>query len=395
MPDRLFVRKLPPILLCLFALLLVGCGATSPGPNNSNLTPAPADKQVLRYPIGAADFGTLDPARAMLDIDNFTIQMIFTGLVELKSDGTLIDQMAASHQISADGLTYTFKLKPNLKFSDGSPITAEDIAYSINRVLSPETKSPTSSLLEPIKDSDKILAGKIPTLIGDSLLVKDLQTISIALSSPAAYFLQALSGPEAFTVNKRLIEKYGSKWTDHLAEGAGSGPFQAQAYDHNTGLTLVPNPNYSGPQSKLQKIEMLRSGDVDTTYKTYQTGQLDYTTVPTIQLASAKQRKDFHQVPILQMTAITMNFLAKPFNNVKIRQAFALAVNKDLLAENVMHGATAPTNHILPLGMPGYNKAFTGVAGVSSTRGDASKAKQLLQEGMQEEGYASVNQLPR
>src|SRR5207249_3715544 len=125
------------------------------------------------YPIGPSDFGTLDPALPALSTDITAIETFSTGLIEFKSDGTIIDQMAASHQISSDGKSYTFNLKPNLQFSDGTPLTAQDIAYGINRSLQPQTKSPLASFISAIKDFDQIASGKVNTLIGDSIIVQD------------------------------------------------------------------------------------------------------------------------------------------------------------------------------------------------------------------------------
>ncbi|WP_165423079.1 peptide ABC transporter substrate-binding protein [Ktedonosporobacter rubrisoli] len=396
MSEHIRIRKvLLSSILCLLTLLIVACGGPTPQTNNADQEPAPASQQVFRFPIGPEDFRVLDPALSSLIVDNQAIGVIFTGLVALDRNLNIIDQMAQSHSISSDGITYTFKLKPNLKFSDGTPLKAQDIAYSIDRALSPAIKSPTASSLDVLKDWDKMITGKIPTLIGDSLIVKDENTLVFVLAHPASYFLQSLAGnTTALPVNKKLIDKYGSSWTEHLAEGGGSGPFKVEQYDHNKGLTLVPNTNYYGPIPKLQKLEMLRSGDTDTTYKSYQATQLDYTPVPRVHLNEAKNRKDFQHSPELHLNYIMLNYLAKPFDNIKIRQAFALAVNKDLIAEKVMYGSVTPTNHLMPEGLPGLNKNLSGPAGVKSTKGDPAKAKQLLQEGMQEEGYASVSQLP-
>src|SRR5215468_9336455 len=122
-------------LLCLFSIFMSACGGSTTPQTSNSLSPAPPDKQVFRYPIGTTDFSTLDPALAVINVDIFAIYEIFSGPVSLKDDGSLIDQMASSHSISTDGLTYTFILKPNLKFSDGTPLTATDVAYSINRTV--------------------------------------------------------------------------------------------------------------------------------------------------------------------------------------------------------------------------------------------------------------------
>ncbi|QBD75462.1 peptide ABC transporter substrate-binding protein [Ktedonosporobacter rubrisoli] len=382
------------IFICLMVLLVVACGEASPQINDGKSPTAPAKDQTLRYPIGSIDFGSLDPALAYQTIDSYTVRMIYTGLISIQDNGMVIDQLASSHHISSDGLTYTFVLKPNLKFSDGTSLTAQDIVYSIDRALSPATKSPTASFLEPMKDWNKMVTGKVKTLIGDSLFAKDDHTVVIVLDHPAAYFLTTFAMDTTLTVNRKLIEKYGSKWTDHLQEGAETGPFMVQNYDHNLGLTLVPNPYYSGPKPQLQKIEMLRSGSTDASFKTYQTGRLDYSEVPPIQLLKVKGQKDYRSIPALAIAYVTMNYLARPFDNIKIRQAFALAINKDLIAQNVLHNSALATNHLVPAGMPGYNAALVGPDGSASTRGNVAKAKQLLQEGMQEAGYSSVSQLP-
>lgn len=381
------------IFMCLLALVMAACGGSTSNPQ-SNAPAAPPDKQVLRYPIGASDFSALDPAVSDATTDYTAVSLIFAGLVRLNSDNTVSLDLASSYQVSSDGLSYTFTLHPNLTFSDGTSLTATDVAYSINRTLSPATASPTASFLSAIKDFIPMLTGKIPTLIGDSLIVNNPQSLTIVLSTPAPYFLQELAGLNTHVVNKALIDKYGASWTDHLEEGAGAGIFKVSSYSHSQGMVLVPNPDYYGTKARLQKLEFLPSSDPATTYKEYLAGQVDYANIPLTDLASAKSRKDYHHAGVLNIDFLAMNFLAKPFDNDHIRQAFDLAINKDILASNVLHGAYVPTNHLLPQGMPGYNDKLTGPDGVSSTAGDAVKAKQLLQQGLQEAGYSNVSALP-
>jgi oligopeptide transport system substrate-binding protein len=132
----------------------------------------------------------------------------------------------------------------------------------------------------------------------------------------------------------------------------------------------------------------------DTTYKDYQVNRLDDAFVPLSDFAAVKTHKDFYQFPDLALNYYTMSYKQKPFDNIKIRQAFDLAINKDLIANNIWKGSYIPTNHIVPQGMPGYNPNLTGPDGVKSTAGDPSLAKQLFQQGLKEEGYSSVSQLP-
>ncbi len=380
--------------MCLLVLLMTACGGAAISTPQNNAPAAAPDKQVLRYPIGAPDFSSLDPALSDATTDYTAVSLIFAGLVRLNTDNSVSLDLASSYRVSSDGLSYTFTLRPNLTFSDGTPLTASDVAYSINRTLSPATASPTASFLSSIKDFLPMVTGKIPTLIGDSLIVRDPQTITIILSTPAPYFLQELAGLNTHVVNKALINKYGTSWTDHLGEGAGAGIFKVASYSHSQGLVLVPNPHYYGAKARLQKLEFLPASDPATVYKEYLDGQVDYAQIPLDDFASAKSRPDYHHAAILDIDFLAFNFLARPFDNVDIRQAFALAVNKDTLANTLLHGAYTPTNHLLPQGMPGYNPKLTGPDGVSSTAGDKAKARQLLQQGLQEEGYSSVSALP-
>ena len=383
-------RGVLPTFFMLMAMLMVACGTGPAGPTAP--TKATADKQILIYPQpGIADIKTFDPGLST-DAPSITaIDMVFTGLVQLDDKLQIKDQLAASHSLGADGVTWTFKLKPGLKFSDGTDLTSADVAYSIDRALDPALKSITSpAYLNLVKDSDKRLAGKVKTLVGTSLLTPDPQTISIITNAKAAYFLDALSYSSSYVVEKKLIDKFGNdKFTDHLNEGGGAGPWMVSQYLHGKEIDFVPNPNYYGPKPQLKKVVMPFYKASDTVFKAYQVGQVDLSNVPAAQLAAAKALPNgqFHLIPNLWISYYAMNFLTPPFNNLKIRQAFALAINKDVIATNIRKGTVTPTWHIVPQGMPGYNANLIGPAGVKSTKGDATLAKQLFNQGMQEAGY--------
>jgi peptide/nickel transport system substrate-binding protein/oligopeptide transport system substrate-binding protein len=393
------VTGIMPALLLLFSLLLAACGGSSaPGSSSTGNQgqPAPADKQVFRWPTGNADFTTLDPGLAQYANSIIVINTLFTGLVELNTTGEMIHVLAASHQISSDGLTYTFPLRDGLKFSDGSPLTADDIVYSINRTLDPATKSEVSYYFSAIKDYDKFQSGKVKTLIGTSLLAPDPKTVKIILGQPTGYFLAALTFSSSYVVNRKLIEKYGDKWTDHMAEGGSSGPFQVQTYSHSRGITEVPNPNYFGDKPKLQKLEFLIGGDQDVEYKSYLSGQFEYAHIPPINYQEARARKDFQSALQLRTWFITFNYLTPPFDNINIRKAFALAINKELLNKSVLRNAAHAVNRFVPSGaIEGYNNEnIKGPDGTTNLTGNPDLAKQLLAQGLKEKGYKSVADLP-
>jgi oligopeptide transport system substrate-binding protein len=398
--SKILRARLLPLFLCCLAVLLVACsiGGGGGGPQAKKLVKAPASKQVYTVPqVGVTDITTLDPALVMAaDQPSLSaIQMLYTGLVQLDDKMQVEPQLAQSWNASSDGLTWTFHLRQHMKFSDGTPLTSADVAYSIDRALQPSTKSPVAPIyLSLIRDSDKLLGGFTSTLINDSLLTPDPNTLIINLRKKAPYFLSMLTYPCSFVVEKRLIDTYKTSFTAHLTEGGSSGPFKVSQYIPGKEIDFTPNTSYYGPRPQLQKVVFPFYQQPDVAYHNYLTGQLDTTGVPVSTFTADKKRKDFYQIPQLWVNYYTMNYLAKPFDNIHIRQAFALAIDKTAIAKNVWNGTVLPTNHIVPQGMPGYNPSLTGPDGTQSLKGNATKAKALLQQGMKEEGIGNIAQMP-
>lgn len=384
------VRRLLPVLFfCALAFIVVACGGSAPS-QTSNTEKAAGDKQTFIFPeTYVADIKTFDPALVTDVPSNDATKLVFSGLLTLNDKKELVYDLAQSYSVAPDGVTWTFKLKPNLKFSDGSPLTSEDVVFSINRYLLPETKSGSASSLDMIKDYDKLQSGQIKTLINDSLLAPDPQTVTIITGRKAQpYFAYTLSGSNVI-ISKKLFDKYGPKFVDHISEGAGSGPWTVQKYDKGVDITFIPNPNYNGAKPQLKKIVMVFYKDSDTSYRAYQTSQVSMAPVPSSSLDAARNlpNKQFRQVLEPTISYYTMNYLVKPFDNIKIRQAFALALDKEAIVHSVYKDDGSATNHIVPQGTPGYNQNLAGPLGVTSLKGDKTKARQLLEEGMKEEGY--------
>jgi oligopeptide transport system substrate-binding protein len=386
------------IMLCLLSMIAAACNNPFGGNSNSKqLTKAPAAKQIFTLPqTGISDFDTLDPALADDPASTSAVQMIYTGLVGLNDQLEVEPQLAQSYQLASDGVTWTFKLKPHLVFNDGTPLTSADVAYSLNRALLPATKSTVAPLyLGLIKDSDQLLAGRISTLIGDSIQTPDAQTLVIVTKQQAAYFLAALTNPCSYVVEKSLITKYGAtSFTDHLNEGGGDGPFKVATYVHRSHLDFVPNKDYYNKQPQLQKVSYVIYPSEQSAYQDYLNNKIDMTGVPANSYASDQKRKDFVQTPQLWINYYTMNYLTKPFDNIHIRQAFALAINKTAIAKTVWNNTVTATNHIIPAGMPSYNAAITGPDGSTNLTGNAKEAQKLLQQGLKEENWSSVTAMP-
>ncbi|HLX57327.1 MAG TPA: peptide ABC transporter substrate-binding protein [Ktedonobacteraceae bacterium] len=393
-----------PTLLCLVAMLVVACGGTSsPGGTTptSTHTKAPQDQQVFISGAaegGTPDIATFDPALSTDAFSIYAIDNVFTGLVQLDDKLQVQCQLCSTYSLAPDGVTWTFTLKPNLMFSDGTPLTSADVVYSMDRALDPKTQSGTAPYyMRYIKDATARNAGTVKTLIGDSLLAPSPNTVEIVATQRAAFFLDSLTYSCSYVVEKSVVQKWGTAWTDHLSDNGGqggAGPWKVLQYTHNKQIVFVPNTNYYGPKPQLSKVIYPFYKDQDTTYPAYQVNQVDDTVVPLVHYATDKHRSDFFQVSILAINYYSMNYLQKPFDVTSCRQAFALAINKDLIAKSVWDGAFVATNHIVPAGMPGYDANLTGPDGTTSTAGNPTKAKQDLQACEQAQGYASAANFP-
>ncbi len=409
------------ILLAFMGALSLILSACNIGGSASSGPTALAPNQTFTWPYVDANgvIGhneVLDPAFVTTLKDSGAIDMIYTGLVTFTPSLGVRGDAATRWDVSADGKTYTFHLRPNLKFSDGSPITAADFAYSIDRALAPNTcavgdaktyavtgacsadSAPSQVYLAYIYGASDRMSGKISTMIanGDNphygLNVIDQQTLRIRLSQPVGFFLESLTYPTSFVVEKSLVEnpKYaGGLWVDNLDTGGCSGPFEIKSYGGGKTMTLVPNPYWEqafGQKLTITQVVRPVISSQDAEYTAYHAGQYDYTDVPASEYTFARGQADFHTVTSLETDYFGLNFAQAPFSDpnagLKIRQALDLALNKQYLVDSIAKGGAVPTNHIVPLGMPGYNSGLLNPPpdNTQSLTGNQSAALALLNQ---------------
>ncbi len=392
-----------PTFMVLVAMLVVACGGQANQPGTTPTTSHTKASQAQQVLISGAEIGTgdilsFDPALAPDAFSSSAIDMVFTGLVQLNDKLQVVCQLCSTYDVSTDGLTYTFHLKPNLMFSDGTPLTSADVVYSMDRALDPKTQSGTAPYyMRYIKDATARAGGKVKTLIGDSLLTPDASTVVVKAASPVAFFIESLVYPTSFVVEKSVIQKWGTAWTDHLTDNGGQGgdgPFKVQEYTHNKQIVFVPNPNYYGAKPQLAKVIFPFVKVADTGYQLYQVNQVDSTSIPTTHLTTDRTRSDYINAPFLAINYYTMNYLQKPFDVTSCRQAFAMAINKDLIVKSVWKNSFIATNHIVPQGQYGYDPNLKGPDGTTTTAGNATFAKQQLAACESAQGYASAANFP-
>ncbi len=394
-------RRFALAFLAFIAFLLVGCGAS-----DANGTRLAADQTFIWPLTHASSFDDLivDPPNTPDVYSAGVVDLVFGHLVTTDQNLNVIPDMA-TWDISADGLQYIFHLRPDLHFSDGTPLTAQDFAYSIDRALDPQVCVPiagpgchprSTALFDIVGATDRA-AGRIASDIGVGLFVSDAQTLLIKLAHPAAHFLETMTSNAVVPVERALLEKYGldhkhhTDWTYHLDEGGDSGPFILNSYGDGKTLTFTANPYWHGPQLTLKRIVRPIVLDLTDAYAGYKQGQYDYADVPPQDYLAARDQSDYHEIGLLSVQFLGINQLAPPFNNLQLRQAFALALNKQLIADRVLNGASVPTNHIVPQGQPGFYVGLTAPG--SSTRtvtGDSAQAQALMKSYFAQCGCQSL-----
>lgn len=365
--------------------------------------PAPDEEQVFNYAaLGSPANLTLVPDRANYTFSKTLIALIFPGLFVTDAQARLVPWAARSWEVSPDGKTYTFHLRPGMRWSDGVPIDAGTFAYSLNRLLDPCTNTQiyyvgdiegAGAFWRQGCDNSRA----IPTLIGRSLIVADPQTLIVKLSAPTAYFPAVLADSSTYAVPQQLIALYGLNWASHLTDGAGFGGnlftlVQAGA----TSYTFRRNEAFWGTKPKLREIRFTLYRDFTAEYTAFRQGAADVGYLSGYDYADAMRfhRGDMRQVSLLYLYYLQMNWLRAPFDDVRMRQAFALALDKQDVADAAAGGIVRPTNHIIPQGMVGYNDGLTGPDGTQSLTGNQSRARALAQAYAKDKCGGKLNACP-
>ena len=331
------------------------------------------------------DVATLDPAIGY-DWQNWSmIKSLFDGLMDYEPGTTqLRPDLAESYEISPDGLTYTFKLRPGVKFHNGREMTAEDVKYSIERVVNPETQSPGAGFFASIKGHGAMTAGKADSLEG--VVVVDPATIKFELTRPDATFLHIMALNFAHVVPKEAVEEYGA---DFGRNPVGTGAYKMTNWTLGQHVVFERNPDYwREGVPKLDKITFEVGQEPNVALLRLQRGEVDVLgdPIPPAQFLQVKNDPQWGKQIVeggqLHTGYVTMNVNTPPFDNVKVRQAVNHAINKDRIVR-VINNRAVPANQPLPPSMPGYDKSYKGYDY------DPEKAKALLAEAGQEGGFST------
>lgn len=355
------------------------------GQNQNNNT-APAGN-TLRIPGGSGlggDPPTLDPALTS-DVESATyIVEIFSGLVSFNKDLKIVPELAEKWDITNEGKTYTFTLRKDAKFHDGRPVTAQDVQYSLERAADPKTRSTVSPLyLSDIVGFTDKYTGKAKTMSGVKVI--DNSTIQIDLNRPVSYFLAELAHPTSYVVDKFNVESDQQPW--YLTPN-GTGPYKLVQWDQGQLIVLEKNADYYGDvKPSVDRIEMILGGGAGMTR--YENGDIDAVRVSIADIErvsdkSSPLNKELMVEPQLSTGFLVFNTRKAPFDDPKVRMAFAMSVDTAKIAQVVYKDMVQPATGILPQSFPGFNPNLQGI------KYDPEAAKKLLAESKYAGGLPDI-----
>ncbi len=386
---RSWFRSLALVLVASLSLVACGGSATPAGPasgtaaTTTSASTAPASTSSTFRFASQYQPDTMDPAAAQTVLEYQLLSLVYDALFTYHTGQmTLKDELAQSYSWSPDGKTLDVKLKPNIRFSNGDPLTARDVAFSIQRNLVPAVKSTYAASYFGLVGAQSFYAGKTTSVPG--IQVVSPTEIKFVLKSPEPYFLNVLALQNSFILDHNLPADTASV----SAHPMGTGPFILKNWVQNESMTFVRNPKYDlGPPAKFGGVQVTFGPDSNLQVLQFEKGSLDavYNIASTNYLQiinNPKWKQDYVQVPLPSINFLRMNpGIVPAFQKVQVRQAMNYAIDKAKVIQDVENGRGTPANGPLPPGIPGYNSSLQPYPY------DPAKAKQLLSEAGYPNGF--------
>lgn len=388
------------VLACLLAAvmtagLLAGCGGDEKSGGGGS------SEQVLNISANSVVVG-LNPLVNTTAPDNIAHNMIYDPLIRDRSakDNTdeIVPAAAESWDVSEDGLTYTFHMNPDAKWSDGSKVTANDFEFTFKQMADPNTAATNAWLFDGVivNFSEALYNnGKTPDEIGVKAL--DEETLEIQLVHPASYFLQLVAG-SAYPVNQAKYEEYGSEYGTAPDKTVYNGPLKVTSWNQNTEMVLEKNDQYWGQEDmQLDKVNYKVIQESSTAVQAFINGELDVVGTSdtnwgkTITAAGDSQEMT---VPSSAPDFFMFNLKNEYLSNTKIRQALSIAFDRQEMVDTLRDGMSVPIYSMMPDTMKVGDKTYTELVDgknyfVTQMQEEYTDPKALLQEGLAELGKST------
>ncbi|MFK8137090.1 MAG: peptide ABC transporter substrate-binding protein [Bdellovibrionales bacterium] len=325
----------------------------------------------------------LDPAKQVDHVSIVPMQNLSEGLMMLDKEMRPVPGLAESYEVSDDAMTYTFNLRKGVKWSDGTELTASDFVYAWRRMLDPKVAAEYSYFLYDIVNAEEYNTGKIkdPKKVG--VKAEGKYTIVVKLRSPASYWLNIPAFVVTYPVRQDIVEQFGNAWTE-AGNMPSVGPYILTEWKHDTRLVMERNPNYYGTKPSIAKVTLQIITEDATAVSLYEAGKLDFMRkIPGQDAEKFEKLGKLKRVPYLRGYYYAFNTTKKPFDNDKVRKAFAYAVNRSVFPK-ILKGGQLPSSSWVPKGLFAYNSEI-------GIKYNPEKAKKLLAEA----GYPGGKDFPR
>lgn len=341
-----------------------------------------ADRIVLHRGNGAEP-GSLDPHRIGGTWEDRIVGDMIMGLMTEDEAGRPVYGAAVSHTVSEDGLVWTFKLREGALWSDGTPVTAHDFQYSWRRILDPAMAAEYAFILHPVKNAREVNFGEKPV---DELgaIAKDDMTFEVTLAHPAPYLLEMVTHQAFFPVPRHVVEKFGADWIK--AENyVVNGPYRLVDWRPNDKITLTRNEKfYDNANVKVDEVVFYSISDTNAALRRFRAGELDMNTGwPVVQGPWLKDHMagETRREPSLSNSYVVCNLKRPPFDDVRVRKALALAIDRPTISDKVFLGfGGLPAEAFVPTGIANYpGTSSLGFGGMAFPERQA-EARRLLSE---------------
>lgn len=334
--------------------------------------------------------GDLDPARVTLPDEFGILRALLEGLLRPGANGgEPRPGAAARYEVSADGLTYTFHLRPGALWSDGEPVTAAHFADAYRRLLTPATAAPKAAAFFPVKNARGFVAGTVADFAAVGIQATGPLTLVVTLEQPTPRFPHYVASGSWLPARADVVEKHGRNWT-RPEYFVGNGPFTLAGWRADQRIVARKNPRWHGAADvRLAELHFVRLDSGDSEERAYRAGQVDVTmAVPTskVDVHARERPAELHRQPMIETRYLAFNCTRPALRDARVRRALALAIDRDAIVARVLRGGPPAAATLVPPALAG-----AGAGPEHALRFDPAEARRLLAEA----GFPEGRNFPR
>jgi oligopeptide transport system substrate-binding protein len=341
-----------------------------------------ASAQVVYNRGNDADPETLDVHKTSTVYEAHILRDLYEGLLIKNAKGEVVPGVAESHSLAADGVTYTFKLRADAKWSNGDAVKASDFVFSLRRIMDPETGAKYANILYPIKNAEKINKKAEGAKLADlGVSAPDERTVVITLEKATPYFLELLTHQTGLPVHPPTVAQHGTNFV-RPGNMVSNGAYTLKEWVPNAHIRLEKNANFHDAKNvKIDVVMVQPHKDIAAAVRRFEAGELHSTTdIPADQVKQlrAKFGDQVKVAPYLGTYYLAVNTSKAPFNDIRVRQALSMAMDREFIAEQIWGGTMFPAYGFVPPGIGNYGAPAEADYKQASPIDREAKAKELL-----------------